>query len=61
MITFKNNKLIDTIIREIQDPMEKRVKSKNKLPIDDVLEKLNTIDIKTGREQESDVNPKEIP
>ena len=41
--------------------MEKRVKSKNKLPIDDVLEKLNTIDIKTGREQESDVNPKEIP
>ena len=47
MTTFRNNKLIDTIIREIQDPIEKSAKSKNKLPIDEVFEKLNTIDINT--------------
>ena len=61
MTTFRNNKLIDTIIREIQDPIENSAKSKNKLPIDEVFEKLNTIDINTGKEQERDVNPKEIP
>jgi|TARA_Y100001960_G_C14577107_1_gene778821 hypothetical protein len=61
MTTFRNNKLIDTIIREIQDPIEKSAKSKNKLPIDEVFEKLNTIDINTGKEQERDVNPNEIP
>ena len=49
------------IIREIQDPIEKSAKSKNKLPIDEVFEKLNTIDINTGKEQERDVNPNEIP
>ena len=61
MTTFRNNKLIDTIIREIQDTIENSAKSKNKLPIDEVFEKLNTIDINTGKEQERDVNPNEIP
>ena len=61
MITFRNNKLIETITREIHDPIEKSAKSKNKLPIDEVFEKLKTIDINIGKEQERDVNPNAIP
>ena len=43
MTTFRNNKLIDTIIREIQDPIENSAKSKNKLPIDEVFEKAKSM------------------
>ncbi len=54
---FKNSNAIETIINEIQEPIEKRTKSLNNKFIEEVFEKLKTIDIKIGNEQDKEVSP----
>ena len=53
---MKNN-AIETIINDNQAPIEKSRKSLNNKFIEEVLEKLNTIDMKIGNEQDKDVSP----
>ena len=57
----KNNKAKDTVNKATHVPTENKIKSLNKNSILDILDKLNTIDIKIGKVQDKEVIPYDIP